>query len=202
MKNLIGILLVSFLASINLVEAQARPGIKMGLNSSNISKTRLDSKTGAYIGAFVKIPITDYYALQPELLYSRQGGKSNSTEYGDVNINYLSIGIPNKFYVGPNNGFHFMLGIGLDINLKNNFVGFTNFNIDEEISPIDVVAMGGIGYEFDFGLSIEARYKQGTISVDFLGEDNLYEEAGSNLNGVFQIGAAYKFKLYKDENVD
>ncbi len=195
MKKIGSIFMFLALMSYGVVNAQARPGIKMGLNSSSISKTRLDSKIGPYIGAFVKIPITDYYALQPEVLYSRQGGKSNSSDYGDVNIDYLSIGVPNKFYVTPNNGFHFMLGIGLDINLKNNFIGLTNFDIDDEISPVDVVAMGGIGFEFPFGLSIEARYKQGTISVDFLGEDNFYEEEGSNLNGVFQIGAAYKFKL-------
>ena len=187
--------LVLFLSLLSISQAQVRPGIKLGLNSSNISKTRLDAKMGLYVGAFVKIPISEYYSLQPEILYSNQGGKSNSNEYGDVDINYLSIGIPNKFYVSPNNGFHFMLGLGLDINLKNNFVGLTNFDIDNEISPVDVVAMGGIGFEFDFGLALEARYKQGTISVDFLGEDNLYEEAGSNLNGVFQIGASYKFKL-------
>lgn len=189
------IFLLFYVSLAGLANAQARPGFKLGMNSSNISKTRLDSKTGLYIGAFVKIPITDYYALQPELLYSNQGGQSNSTEYSDVNINYLSIGIPNKFYVGPNNGFHFMLGIGLDINLANNFISLSNFNIDEEISPVDVVAFGGIGYEFDFGLTLEARYKQGTISVDFLGANDLYEESGRNLNNVFQIGASYKFKL-------
>lgn len=186
---------VILLTLLNLGQAQTRPGVKLGLNSATISNTKLDAKTGLYVGAFVKIPISDYYALQPELLYSNQGGRSNSDEYGDVNINYLSIGVPNKFYVSPKKGFHFMLGLGLDINLKNNFVGLTNFDIDDEISPVDVVAMGGIGYEFDFGLAFEARYKQGTISVDFLGEDNLYEEAGSNLNGVFQIGVSYKFKL-------
>lgn len=189
------IFLLLLLALAPAAYAQVRPGIKMGVNSSNISKTRLDHKTGLYVGAFLKIPITDYYALQPELLYSNQGGKSNATEYGDVNINYLSIGIPNKFYVGPKNGFHFMLGIGMDINLKNNFVGLSNFTIDEEISPIDIVALGGLGYEFGFGLTLEARYKQGTVSVDFLGADDLYEEPGSNLNGVLQIGASYKFKV-------
>ena len=170
-------------------------GIKGGWNNSTISKTTLDSKTRIYVGGFVKIPITDYYTLQPEILYSGQGGESNSEEYGDVNIHYLSTGVPNKFYVTPLNGFHFIIGLGIDINLKNNFVNFTNFNIDEEISPLDVVVLGGLGYEFPFGLALEARYKHGTISVDFLGADDLYEEPGSNLNGVFQIGAAYKFKL-------
>ncbi|MDO6516431.1 porin family protein [Zobellia uliginosa] len=188
------IMLVVF-CSTGMTMAQTRPGIKVGLNSSNISNTSLDTKSGVYIGAFADISLTDYYSLQPEILYSNQGGKSNSDAYGDVNINYISIGIPNKFYVSPDKGFHFILGLGLDINFDNNFVNLTNFNVDDEISPLDVVVFGGIGYEFDFGLILEVRYKQGTISVDFFGEDNYYEEAGSNLNGVFQIGAAYKFKL-------
>ncbi len=175
--------------------AQARPGIKIGFNSSNISKTRLDSKTGLFIGGILDIPITDSYTLQPEVFYSSQGGSSNSPDYGDVEISYLSLAAANKFYVGPNKGIHFVLGAGLDVNLKNNFVNLFNGDGDGEISPFDVVVFGGIGYEFNFGLVLEARYKQGTVSVDFFGEDDLYEEDGSNLNGVFQIGAAYKFKL-------
>ncbi|AYN69339.1 PorT family protein [Euzebyella marina] len=192
--NLVKALIILFVFTATC-HSQVRPGIKGGWNNSTISKTTLDSKTGIYVGGFVKIPITDYYTLLPEILYSEQGGESNSEEYGDVNIHYLSIGVPNKFYVTPLNGFHFIIGLSIDINLKNNFVNFTNFNIDDEISPLDVVVLGGLGYEFPFGLALEARYKQGTISVDFLGADDLYEEPGSNLNGVFQIGAAYKFKL-------
>ncbi|MGP1991420.1 porin family protein [Zobellia laminariae] len=198
MKTLKLFILAMVLCNIGTTVAQTRPGIKAGLNSSNISNTALDTKSGIYIGAFADIPITDYYSLQPELLYSKQGGKSNSPAYGDVNINYVSIGLPNKFYVTPGKGLHFILGLGLDINFENNFVNLTNFNGDDEISPVDVTVLGGIGYEFGFGLILEARYKQGTISVDFFGEDDLYEETGSNLNGVFQIGAAYKFKLYKN----
>ncbi|MGB3150916.1 MAG: porin family protein [Maribacter sp.] len=175
--------------------AQARPGFKLGFNSSNISKTRLDSKTGLYIGGILDVPITDYYTLQPEVFYSSQGGSSNSPDYGDVEISYLSLAAANKFFVSPNKGMHFILGAGLDVNLKNNFVNLFNGDVDDEISPFDVVVFGGIGYEFNFGLILEARYKQGTVSIDFFGEDDLYEEDGSNLNGVFQIGAAYKFKL-------
>jgi hypothetical protein len=55
---------------------------------------------------------------------------------------------------------------------------------------------GGIGYEFDFGLALELRYKQGLIDLDF----NDSGEYGGNteenqLNRVFQIGLAYKFKM-------
>ncbi|NNE76320.1 MAG: PorT family protein [Pricia sp.] len=195
MKKIFSLSIVLFLIITAVGHSQTRLGMKLGLNQSKISKTKLDTQSGIYVGAFVDLPFTDYYALQPEILYSRQGGKSNSSEYGDVTIDYISIGVPNKFYVDPSNGLHFLIGLGLDINIENNFVNLTNFDIDEEISPFDISVIGGIGYEFDFGLILEARYKQGTISIDFWGEDHLYEEEGSNLNGVFQIGAAYKFKM-------
>jgi len=195
MKKITGIFLLLILSAITLANAQVRPGVKLGINHSNISNTKLESKAGLYIGAFVKIPITEYYALQPEVLYSRQGGKSNSTEYGDVDINYLSIALPNKFYVVPNKGFHFILGPALDINIENNPISLTNGNSNFEISPLDVSFFGGIGYEFGFGLSLEARYKHGTASTDFFGINDLYEKEGSNFNTVFQIGAAYKFKI-------
>ena len=64
---------------------------------------------------------------------------------------------------------------------------------------------GGIGYDFPFGLSVEARYKQGIIDYDDgfseFGDssdpyyDDNYDK--NNLNGVFQIGVSYKFDFSK-----
>ena len=195
MKNLIFLCSILLFRSSTLTNAQARPGIKFGLNNSKIINTTLSTKNDLYIGAFISIPITEYYTLQPEVLYSAKGGTSNSTEYSDVNINYLSIGIPNKFYVGPNSGFHFMVGLSLDFNIDNSFISLTNGNSDFDISPLDLAILGGIGYDFGFGLMIEARYKQGTSSTDFFGKSDLYEKDGSNLNTVIKVGLAYNFKI-------
>jgi len=49
---IIGILIFG---SIALVNAQARPGIKLGLNNSNLSNTALEYKNDIYIGALVDI---------------------------------------------------------------------------------------------------------------------------------------------------
>jgi len=190
---LIGIL---FFTGFYLCHAQARLGIKLGLNNSNLSNTTLEDKKDLYIGAFVNIPLADYYAFQPEVLYSRQGGASNSTEFGDVNINYIAITAANKFYVSPNKGFHFIIGLGLDFNVGSDFnILFGSDNNEFDISPVDLTFTGGIGYEFGFGLILEARYKQGAISTDFFGERDLFEEDGSQLNSVIQVGLAYKFKI-------
>lgn len=198
MKNrtVLFVLILCF-EGILFINAQVQPGIKLGLNNSNLSNTTLENKSDFYIGALVNIPITDYYTLQPEILYSRQGGASNSTEFGDVNINYIAITAANKFFVSPNNGFHIVLGIGLDLNLGSDLNLLSNSYDDEfEISPVDLTFTGGIGYDFGFGLVLEARYKQGTISTDFFGSRDLFEEDGSQLNSVVQLGLAYKFKIH------
>ena len=195
MKKYIFLIGVLFIGSISILNAQAQPGIKLGVNNTNISNTTLEDKTDIYIGAFVNIPIAKYYALQPEILYSRQGGLSNSDEFGDVNINYISITAANKFYVSANQNFHFIIGLGLDFNVGSDLNLLFNNNDEFNISPVDLTFSGGIGYEFDFGLILEARYKQGTISTDFFGINDLFEEGGSQLNSVFQVGLAYKFKI-------
>ncbi|MEP3208043.1 MAG: porin family protein [Maribacter sp.] len=196
MKNCILLIGILFFGSISLLNAQARPGIKLGVNNSNLSNTTLEDKKDLYIGAFVNIPLADYYALQPEILYSRQGGTSNSTEFGDVNINYIAVTAVNKFYVSPNKGFHFIIGLGLDFNVSSDLnILFGSNNDAFEISPVDLTFTGGIGYEFGFGLILEARYKQGAISTDFFGNRDLFEEDGSQLNSVIQVGLGYKFKI-------
>ncbi|KAG1647290.1 hypothetical protein GQR58_030719 [Nymphon striatum] len=131
---------VLFIGCISIVEAQVQPGIKLGVNNSNLSNTTLETKSDYYLGALINIPITEYYTLQPEILYSR---------------------------------------IGLDLNLGSDLNLLSNSYDDEfEISPVDLTFTGGIGYDFGFGLVLEARYKQGTISTDFFGSRDLFEEDG------------------------
>lgn len=196
MKKLLYICSLLCLGNMPILYGQVRPGIKSGGNNSNLSNTSLENKNDFYIGALVDITLGDYYALQPEIVYSRQGGKSNSTEFGDVNIDYIALTAANKFFVGPNKGFHFIVGIGFDFNVGSNWTPlFGSGDDDFDISPIDLTISGGIGYEFGFGLILEARYKQGALSTDFLGSRDLFEEDGSQLNSVFQIGLAYKFKI-------
>lgn len=190
------ILFILFIGGISLLQAQVRPGFKIGLNNSTLSNTILENKQDIYVGALVSIPLADFYTLQPELVYSRQGGVSNSAEFGDININYISVTAANKFYVSPKQGFHFVIGLGLDLNIGSDFnILFGSNSDDFNISPVDLSFSGGIGYDFGFGLSIEARYKQGAISTDFFGSRDFFEEDGSQLNEVFQIGLAYKFKI-------
>ena len=183
-------------------QIKVRPGIKMGLNSSNITNLDGSSKTGFNGGLFVNIHLARFYELQVETTYSNQG--FNEADYigydyyndllynaqgRDLNIHYLSFGIANKFFIVPNTGLHLIVGPGMDINIDDN---------GADITAADLTLFGGIGYEFPFGLGIEGRYKQGLIDVreDYIDYSNYDYYNGNNpLNAVFQVGVYYKFQI-------
>ncbi len=82
-------------------------GLKAGLNSMhnktvNESSDNVQKKSGVYIGAFVNIPTSDVFSIQPEIIYS-------STEFqGRNNVNILHIPVLLNFELG--NGFSGFLG--------------------------------------------------------------------------------------------
>ena len=170
------------------------PGLRIGANYANLSNTNMDSKTGLYIGAILNIQYSSFYALQPELFYSNQGAESRFYEDEDVNIDYLSIGMSNKFYVMRDARFHLLVGLSLDFNLDYSFISLANNGWDSNTFFIDIAFYGGLGYQFDFGLALEARYKHGTIGVF---TDEFFDENNSHMNSLFQFGMAYKFDKRK-----
>ena len=197
--NRIILLSILFLFSgIIYAQTKIRPGIRLGFNSANISNTTLDNKIGLNAAVFADFRFSRFYALQPEIMYSRQGGKSNIRTNEDLDIDYLSVGVVNKFFVAPNQGLHLILGPSLDFDFENNLINVINDSNDSDITPFDLSFFFGIGYEFDFGLILEARYKQGLLDIDLFDEDfesEFYSGEGNTLNNVFQFGVAYKFDL-------
>ncbi|MDX1278647.1 porin family protein [Oceanihabitans sediminis] len=193
-------------SSIAIAQVTVSPGIKAGINKSNISDMEgTSSKTGFHAGLFVNLDLASFYELQVETTYSNQGAKVknysldnyqgdviiNENGTSDLNLDYLSIGIANKFFIVKDLGVHFIVGPTIDILLKDDFGDST---------PIDFSFFGGVGYEFPFGLAIEARYKQGIIDLDdglttFGSENTEYDK--NYLNGVLQLGVAYKFDFRK-----
>ncbi len=175
-------------------QKKVNPGIRVGANYSTLSNTNLDSKTSLYIGGFLNIQLSNFYALQPELFYSNQGADSRFYEDESVNIDYISIGLTNKFYVMNDARFHFLIGVSIDFNLEYSFIHLANNGWDSDTFFLDVAFYGGLGYQFDFGLALEARYKHGTIGVF---TDEFFDENNTRMNSLFQFGMAYKFDFKK-----
>ncbi|MFD2726865.1 porin family protein [Hyunsoonleella rubra] len=188
MKKLL-IVVILLISSINaFAQIELSPGIRGGVNFANITNTAYDAKTDFYIGAFGEIKFANFYALQPEVTYSRQGAKSRLSSGSDIEIQYLAITIANKFSPFRDLGLHAIIGPTFNFKLADNAVA-------EAYEGFDIGFMGGLGYELPFGLAIEARYIIGF--VDILGSNINNTVAFDELyvNKVFQVGVAYKFNF-------
>ncbi|HPF96401.1 MAG: PorT family protein [Mangrovimonas sp.] len=188
-----------------------RPGVRGGVTISNITNGHGDANTDFYVGGYAAIKFTRFYVLQPELTYSRQGTKDffygiedgydpiiggfNSFDK-DLEIQYLNFTIANKFSPIPNTGLNFIVGPSFNIKVADNYD-----HQYHNITGFDFALLAGIGYDFPFGLGIEARYNQGLIDIfgyDFVDDyddddDNYFDEV--YLNSYFQIGLTYTFNF-------
>lgn len=199
------ITLIAFVLFIGLITAQAQvtvsPGIRGGLNISNLTNFDSDPKSDFYVGGFVAIKFNRYFTLQPELTYTRQGAEVREFEIdgpgsrtANYNLNYISLGAVAKFHFGGG-GFHILGGPALDIKTDDNFPEYNYYN------PVgtDLSIIGGVGYSLPNGLTFEARFKQGLI--DIYGYDGIDDYDGNGnyddviLNTVFQVGISYTFNI-------
>lgn len=207
-----------FLFAFGIINAQKTQfGIKGGLNISNQSNIvetlgapqKSSSIIGFNIGGFVEIKISDKISVQPELLYSAQGGKSNSVvflrpnaddpgELFDVeyksSLSYVNIPVMFKYYVieklslelGP------QLGILVSSKIKQTLTGQTsgqtrsNDNDGDFYNSIDYGINIGAGYVISKNISAEIRYNIGLSDIST-------QASNESKNSVFSISACYKF---------
>lgn len=206
-KILFTLIAISSYLVMNAQEEGIQFGVKAGLNVSNLygsgdylydEDETVDYKLGYHVGALVEIPIFKTFAIQPEVLFSTQGAKSESeetddgidyfTDSNDIDLSYLNIPIMVKFY--PVKGLSIQAGpqFGYLIDAER----LENYDNEEEETDIkdslkseDVSLNFGLGYQSDLGLFLDARYNLGLTESTY--------EGGDFKNGVFQISVGYKF---------
>ncbi len=196
------VLLIAVFFAVFNIQAQmsVKPGLRGGFSFSTISEMHADYKTDFYAGGFAEIKITKLYALQPEINYSRQGSNNVSrkyydqntqtdrVEYLDLEINYLSLSVMNKFTLPQ--GIQFQAGPTLDI--------LMNDNLAVRKAQNDLGLVLGVAYALPSGLTFEARFKKGLLDVlssDYYQNDsnNYYLFGDYNTNINFQLGVSYSF---------
>lgn len=169
--NLIVIVGLLFLGTSAM--AQTAFGVKGGLNLSEIKiddpEASYNSKTGYHAGIFVRSKF-DKVAIQPELLlYTQRGDFSGPGYTGNEDFTYLTIPLMVKFYpvmglnlqVGPQFGFL------LDGERTANTVfGTVKQDIKDQYESSDFAVSAGAGYDFSFGLSLDARYNIGVKDIN------------------------------------
>lgn len=184
MKTLLS--LVLFLSLGALVKAQdTHFGIKAGLNVSSLDVKQgvdFDSKAGFHVGGLAHIHLSPHFAVQPELVYSQQGGKDGNDKW---NLNYLNIPVLLQYMGGG--GFRVQtgpqLGFAVSSKIKS---GDIEQNIHNSINTVDFSWSFGASYLFPEGLGVDARYNLGITNVN----DADFPEVR---NRVFQAGLFYQF---------
>lgn len=181
-------------------QKKVSPGIRAGVNVATLSNINADFKTDFYAGGIVSLHLGQRYTLQPELTYTRQGANNVTfvdDETGDptgqenVTIQYLSLGVINKFYFVE--GFHGLIGPSLDMKIGKNFPRI-DFD-DDDYGGVDLGISLGLGYTLPIGLTFEGRFKTGMLDAFnndyFLG---MFDDPDNiSLNRVFQLGVSYSF---------
>ena len=187
---------------INSLNAQVTYGIRSGVNYATwegddiqiiqdlVDKTEgyvvAKGRTGMHIGGYVHIPISEVFAFEPGIGYSKKGYSLkgdfqipvlkyfNINARAQVQSHYIDIPLVMRanvykglnIYVGPQVSYL----VRSTLNAKLGVMGITLFNrgigITERFNKVDMGLTGGIGYQFNNGLNVQAGYDYGLSKLD------------------------------------
>jgi|SRR5689334_6167920 len=179
---------IFFLSLAILVKAQSADthfGLKAGLNISSLDEkdgVDFDSKAGFHIGGLAHVHMSPHFAIQPEIMYSEQGGKDGADKW---NINYIDVPVLFQYMTGG--GLRLQtgpqLGFAVSSKIKS---GDIEQNIKDDVKTVDVSWAIGASYLFPEAIGIDARYNIGLTNVNDA-------ETPVVRNRVFQLGLFYQF---------
>lgn len=173
-----------------IIQAQTTAfGIKAGVNASSIKITNgedYDSKAGAHVGVLAHIHCSRNFAVQPEIVYSAQGGKDGDFKF---RMNYINVPVLAQYMF--DNGFRLQTGpqLGFLTSAKTK-LGDVEIDVKDDVKSTDFSWAFGAGYLFPQGIGIDARYNLGINNVS---ENPDFE----SMNRVFQVGLFYHFSTRK-----
>ena len=181
-------------------------GLKIGVNMAEFYGDDVGSsswKDGLCAGGFVTYNINDWFAIQPELLFTMKGSKQKGGNSGEewkktVSLNYLEIPILARVKLPIENGGSLYSGFALAMKLSgksNTKFEATGESVDEDIEDIKSPDLGlvfGWGWDSFFdelvkGLRLELRLTLGLMRID----DS--EEKADLKNKVLSVMLGYSF---------
>jgi len=188
-------------------------GIRAGVNFQNVTGEAIDGKdldnklkAGFNVGVNAEIPIAPEFYLQPGLLFSTKGAKTDGSPERKVNINYLEL--PVNFVYKPVLGTgNLLLGFGPyaalavggkykvgdnDFDLKfDNEVVANSVDAPRTLKRFDFGANFLAGYEFSSKVSAQLNAQLGLVKINpkYTGVSN---DAKAKNTG-FGVSVGYRF---------
>jgi hypothetical protein len=180
-------------------------GIKGGVNFTTLYSTDVSTshmKTGFNAGLFAKLPVTRGFSIQPELLYSLKGAKSEYNNFvqgnGEYrfNLGYIELPVLAVVNLAPNFNLHaggyaaYLVNANVK-NVKNGEIqGATELNTND-FNRWDFGLAGGVGFDIEH-FTLGARYNYGLSHIGKSG--NLAGQlTGNAKNAGFSIYAGFGF---------
>lgn len=140
-------------------------GAKFGLNFSHFVDTTVvniyTSKPGFLLGVFYRSELLNILSYQLEAAYSSIGTSYTET-YPTTSLSYLNLGALAKYYpLTQTLGANIQLGVqyGYLLGASSN-----SLDLADMYNSTDFDLLAGVGFDFGFGLCIEARYLYGLMS--------------------------------------
>ncbi|GIZ14856.1 porin family protein [Capnocytophaga catalasegens] len=175
------IILTLTFAILSIIATNAQSfGIKGGFNHTSLigqtaEKSDIVGKRGFYAGIFLELPLGTIFAIQPELIYARQGAKwekggiltNGGTYEARLNMNYINVPIMAKIKIG-NLGILGGPQFGFLIQKPEVEVPSTGGNYTIDKSAFGTFDFGiGIGADFQIteSLLIDLRYTHGLTNT-------------------------------------
>jgi hypothetical protein len=215
-KNILVVLTLMLLGFAVHSQVRFDIGLKGGLNFASVNTSasvaqNYNNRTGYHLGAYAMLKFTKF-AIQPEIIFSRQGQKFQTPTSSDLeaNFDYINIPIMLKFYLvgglnlqaGPQ--FGFLASAKGDLVDKVTKAQTLGQDLKDFVQSSDVSIGVGAGWDFPFGLNVAARYNIGLSDVNKYTGGNIPGALTSSLgtseakNQVFQFSVGYRlFKLGK-----
>ena len=180
-------------------------GVKAGVNFATFGgdADNADTRTGFHAGIVAEFKLSENFSVQPELLYSQMGAKSESSEsFAGVTYrsevtakyDYISLPILAKYYIIEGLSIEAGPQVGLLVSAKGESTesagGETlssSGDLKDTTKSIDFGVAGGVAYDLSMGVFFQARY--------YAGLSNTYDGEGSGdiKNSAIQLSVGYKF---------
>lgn len=172
-------------------------GIKAGINYSNVYSESgdgfvADGKVGFAGGVFVSIPLSQLIGVQPELMYSQKGFKTEGTFFdGQITSSYLDL--PVHLQIKPTKNISILAGPQFSylLSTKYELNGFSAID-EEDLDDNNNRATLGLSVGVDFTIQNFLISARGSWDLSKVNKDNSTSDINYK-NQLFQITLGYKF---------
>ncbi|MEP2668243.1 MAG: porin family protein [Cyclobacteriaceae bacterium] len=202
LKLIIGTITLMVL-SLSAVKAQeARMGVKGGLNISNLYVDNVNdenSRLGFNVGLYGQILSNEFFAIQPELLYTTKGSKNEYDGFVDqdvkFNLNYLEVPVLAVFKLGEvaelHAGGYGSYLLGANVSYAGDLINGGEELDRDNFKSYDYGLVGGLSLNFG-NVQIGTRYNYGLVKL--AKTDNAKTVLGDSKNSVAQVYVAFNLK--------